>query len=225
MKKLFILLFTCSFLSAAAQNSARIYIEKYKYIAIEQMNQYGLPASVILGVSMHESGNGTSKIARYLNNHFGMKGKNSSTEIRSSYRGYGSVKESYDDFIGAMNRSKKFRELFTQFSDYDYRNWVLGIQRGGYAASKTWGSQVLATIRKYKLYEYDNRPENYTEPAGYDNPIGPAKAPAASSSIYKVKKGDTLLAIAKRYGISLNYLMSKNSLSNSHLAIGQILKL
>lgn len=225
MKKLFILLFTCFFLSAAAQNSARIYIEKYKDIAIEQMNEYGLPASVILGVSMHESGNGTSKIAKYLNNHFGMKGKNSSTEIRSSYRGYESVKESYKDFIGAMNRSKKFRELFTKFSDYDYRNWVLGIENGGYAASKTWGSQVLATIRKYKLYEYDNRPENYTEPSGYDNPIGPAKAPAESSSIYKVKKGDTLLAIAKRFGISLNYLMGKNSLSTNHLEIGQILKL
>lgn len=225
MKKLFTLLFICSYLSAAAQNSATVYIEKYKDIAIAQMNEFGLPASVILGVSMHESGNGTSKIAKYLNNHFGMKGKNSSTEIRSSYRGYDSVVDSYRDFIGAMNRNKKFRELFGKFSDYDYRNWVLGIQRGGYAASKTWGSQVLATIKKYKLYEYDNRPENYTEPAGYDIPIGPAKNAVAETSVYKVKKGDTLLAIARRFGTSIKALMNKNSLSNSHLSIGQTLKL
>lgn len=225
MKKIFTLLLICSGLSVTAQNRAHVYIEKYKDLAIKQMNEYGLPASVILGISLHESGSGTSKIARYLNNHFGMKGKNSSKEIRSAYRGYDSVEDSYQDFIGAMKRSKKFEVLFGKFSDYDYRNWVLGIQGGGYAASKTWGSQVLAIIKQYRLYEYDNRPEDYTEPAGYDTPIGPSKPTIAGLTIYKVKKGDTLSAIARRFGISLKNLMSKNSLSNSHLSIGQILKL
>lgn len=224
MKKTFTLLLIGLSLSASGQNSATAYIEKYRDIAIQQMNMHGVPASVILGVSMHESGNGTSKIAHYLNNHFGIKGKNSSKEIRSAYRGYASVTDSYDDFIGAMNRNKKFRALFSKYSDYDYRNWVLGIQSGGYASSNLWGSKILAIIKKYRLYQYDNRPTDYTEPAGYDTPIGPAKV-KTSVTTYKVKKGDTLLAIAKRFGTSVKNIMSKNSLSSTNLSIGQSLKL
>ena len=225
MKKVFTLLFISLSLCAAAQNRAITYIEKYKDLAIRQMNEHGLPASVILGISIHESGSGTSKIAKYLNNHFGMKGQNSSKKIRSEYRGYDSVEDSYQDFIGAMKRNRKFEVLFDKYSDYDYRNWVLGIQGGGYAASRIWGSQILAIIKQYRLYEYDNRPADYTEPAGYDTPIGPTKAKIAISSPYKVKKGDTLSAIAKRYGTTVKRLMSKNSLSNSKLSIGQKLKL
>jgi flagellum-specific peptidoglycan hydrolase FlgJ len=40
-------------------------------------------------------------------------------------------------------------------------NWAKGIQRAGYAHSRTWASQVIALINKYKLYEYDERPDDY----------------------------------------------------------------
>ena len=226
MKKVFTMLFVCLGLSAAAQNSALEYIEKYKDVAIQHMNQQGVPASVILAISMHESANGKSKIARHLNNHFGMKGKNSSKEIKSSYRGYESVSESYLDFIGAMKRNKSFRALFSKYSNYDYYNWVLGIQHGGYASSKLWGIKVLAIIKQYRLYELDNKPENYTKiPPTVINFTETPKSEKAEDLIYKVKKGDTLSAIAKKFGTSLKNLMSKNSLSSSKLSIGQKLLL
>lgn len=225
MKKLSTLLLIASSFSVCAQNSATTYIEKYSELAVKQMNNHGVPASVILGISMHESGNGTSKIARHLNNHFGMKGKNSSTEIRSAYRGYASVYDSYDDFIGAMNRSKKFRDLFSKYTDYDYRNWILGIQSGGYASSNLWGAKVLALIEKYRLYQFDNRPTGHNEPAGYEAPIGPEKAAVSAVQVYKVRKGDTLSGIAKRFGTSVKNLMSTNFLKSTNLSIGQSLKL
>lgn len=228
MKHFFTLLFITVSLSVSAQNSALEYIQKYKDIAVRHMEEQGVPASVILAISMHESANGNSKIAKYLNNHFGIKGKNSSTEIKSSYRGYDSVTDSYLDFIGAMRRNKKFEALFGKYPSYDYYNWVLGIQNGGYAASKLWGSHVLAIIKKYKLYEFDNRP------AGAQELIAAAPAintPAVSKSsepiihLYTVKKGDTLSSIAKKFRSSIKTLMSKNSLSNSKLSIGQKLLL
>jgi hypothetical protein len=226
MKKVFTCLLVCLSLSVFAQNSATEYIETYKDVAIQFMNEQGLPASVILAISMHESANGNSKIAKYLNNHFGMKGSNSSKEIRSSYRGYESVKDSYLDFIGAMKRNKKFEALFGKYSNYDYYNWVLGIQHGGYAASKLWGSQVLAIIKKYHLYELDNRPADSAsvldmEAVALENPL----VKLAEAITYKVKKGDTLSLIAKKFSTSVKNLMSKNSLSHSNLSVGQKLLL
>lgn len=225
MKHLFFLLFISLSLSTSAQTTALEYIEKYKDIAIQHMNQQGVPASVILAISMHESANGKSKVAKYLNNHFGIKGKNTSKEINSSYRGYESVTDSYLDFMGAMRRNKKFEALFSKYSSYDYYNWVLGIQNGGYAASKLWGSKVLAIIKKYRLYELDNRPDSLRENLLTSSVPEIPKTEESLVTIYKVKKGDTLIAIARKFGTSVKNLMSKNSLSNSRLSIGQKLLL
>lgn len=222
MKKLFTLLFISLTLSAAAQTSALEYIEKYKNVAVSHMEEQGLPASVILAISMHESANGQSKIAKYLNNHFGIKGKNESKKIKSSYRGYESVGDSYHDFVGAMKRNKKFEALFDKYASYDYYNWVVGIQNGGYAASKLWGSQVLAIIKKYKLYELDNRPASSPDLVKTQAEQAPKQTQIAS---YKVKKGDTLSAIARKFSTNIKTLMSKNSLSNTKLSIGQKLML
>jgi len=218
---MFTLLFISLSLSAAAQTSALDYIEKYKDIAVRHMDEQGVPASVILAISMHESANGKSKIAKYLNNYFGIKGKNSSKEIKSAYRGYESVSDSYIDFMGAMRRNKKFEALFDKYPSYDYYNWVLGIQNGGYAASKMWGTHVLAIIKKYRLYELDKRPEGAEVKSGTLAITLISKSPDSAISVYLVKKGDTLSAIAKKFSSSVKNLMTKNSLSNSSLSIGQ----
>ena len=223
MKKLITLLLLFVSLTAAAQTSANNYIERYKEDAVKLMNTHGIPASIILAVAMHESANGTSQIARYLNNHFGMKGKNSSTQIRSSYRGYESVESSYEDFITMLKNRRQFNSLFDKYSHYDYKNWVWGIQRGGYAASRTWGSQVMATIKKFKLYQYDNRPETAPEPVFKS--LAAAQPRKLTAAVYKVRKGDTLGAISKKTGVPVKSLMRKNALKSTSLDIGQRLKI
>ena len=228
MKKLLSMLLILVSSAAIAQTSGRGYIEQYKDLAIQQMNLYGTPASVILAVAMHESGNGSSKIARYMNNHFGMKGRNTNKEIRSSYKDYNSAESSYQDFVSNLGRRKQFSYLFSKYSNYDYRNWVLGISRGGYAASKTWASQVLGTIKKYKLYQYDNRPADYVEAAGYDEPIGPSKNGLITTPVhikYKVKKGDSLQDIADKFGTTVKSIKRKNGLTSNNLTVGKKLKI
>src|ERR1700744_6714425 len=49
------------------------YIARYKDIAIKEMNQYGIPASITLAQGLYESGSGNSELARVANNHFGIK--------------------------------------------------------------------------------------------------------------------------------------------------------
>ena len=47
--------------TASAQSAASKYVEAYREAAIRTMNQHGVPASIILGVAIHESASGTSK--------------------------------------------------------------------------------------------------------------------------------------------------------------------
>ena len=60
-------------LSAAQDMSRAEYISKYKDLAVAEMHQYGIPASITLAQGVLESGNGNSELARKSKNHFGIK--------------------------------------------------------------------------------------------------------------------------------------------------------
>jgi hypothetical protein len=54
-----------------------------------------------------------------------------------------------------MHSREAFNKLFEKYGQGDYKNWAKGIQRGGYAHSRTWASQVITLIKKYELFKYD----------------------------------------------------------------------
>jgi LysM repeat protein len=95
----------------------------------------------------------------------------------------------------------------------------MGIQRGGYAASGTWASQVMAIIKTYKLYQYDN-PQ---EPMILTQKIIPATNNNTGNqpNVYSVRKGDTLQLIAKRFQTTVEAIKQKNKLNSTTLTIGQ----
>ncbi len=233
------LILICLFLIpgiALGQSAAVKYIEQYKQDAIQKMNEYGIPASIILGVAMHESGSGTSKISKYLNNHFGMKGKNESRRIRSSYKGYDDASASYEDFILFLKNRVQFNKLFDQYGAQDYKGWAKGIQRGGYAHSKSWSKQVLAIIDKYELYQYDAPSDDPTlSPSVVLAQASPPAVPVAATpdppekehepAVYRVKKGDTLGKIAKKFKTTVAKIRISNKLKSNNLRIGQKLTL
>lgn len=220
----FLITFLCLLLFnqySLGQNSAQEYIDTYKEWAIEAMHEYGVPASVILAIAMHESANGNSKVAIYLNNHFGIKGQNNSKQIRSSYKDYESIRDSYNDFINYLKTGKKFNALFSKYPSYDYQSWAYGIMRGGYASSRTWASHIIALIKKHELFTLDDRPENYVEPIV----ASPITTNTITNTIHTVKKGETLGAIARRYKTTIKGIKVKNGLSTDRLKIGQHLKI
>ncbi len=199
--------------AAAQQISPAAYIQQYKDMAINSMRTHGLPASIILAIAMHESAYGNSRIAHHLNNHFGIKGPNNSKVIRSAYKGYDSVEESYQDFIDFLKRRESTQELFEEHESHEYREWVRGIARSGYAQSPSWSAKVLGMIQKYNLDAFDRVDGAEAETTDADLSSEP--------EIYVVKKGDTLSAIARRHGTTVKALQLNNGLSNSRLQIGQ----
>jgi len=155
-----------SALAVSAQNTSQSYIEKFKDNAVRIMHETGVPASIVLAVAMHESGCGNSKIAKNLNNQFGVKGYDAHTyyynnkKVTTHYKKYDSVLESFQDFARIMTERKQFSHLAESLTHYDYTSWAKGIQRSGYCSSHKWASQVLTIIRKYNLNAYDENPED-----------------------------------------------------------------
>lgn len=195
------------------------YIAEHVEVAQELMRDHKIPASIILAVAIHESAAGNSRIAQHLNNHFGVKGPNNNEEIRSAYRDYESDEESYNHFVELMETRAPFNSLFDKYDQYDYKGWARGIQRSGYARSRTWASQVIEMVNKYNLYQYDERPEDYVEPVTKAKVYHRKKR--TTSRIYTVKAGDNLGAIAKKKGTTVKSLMKRNGLKKVNLKPGQ----
>ena len=222
---LILLLFACSVFSVKAQTTEDYILDNVNH-AQYLMQQYQLPASIILGVAIHESAAGKSKIAKYLNNHFGVKGPNTNSEIRSAYRDYPTVDSSYSHFVSFLQSRSYFNVLFNKYDQYDYKNWAFGIQRGGYASSRTWARQVIAIIKKYELFQYDNRPDDYIEIASPANiPVKKTLTTAKKSKVYTIREGDNLSSIAKKHRTTVASIMRKNGLKSPALRIGQKIKL
>lgn len=202
--------------ATAQKNTVQKYIEAHKESAVRIMEKYEVPASIVLGVAIHESASGNSRLAKYLNNHFGIKGKNNSTEIRSAYKGYDSAEDSYRDFVNVLQH-RRFNHLFDKYGANDYQSWALGIASGGYASSKTWATQVINIIKKYELDALDKLEESPQYLA--------QKNDTQISKSYVVRPGDTLSKIAKKNNTSVEQIQQANRLRNSNLQIGQELAL
>ncbi|NAW51876.1 muramidase [Elizabethkingia argentiflava] len=138
------LVFTFISLHANAQHS---YIKKHKDLATTLSKEYGIPSSIILGVAILESGNGTSKNSKILHNHFGIVGKN--TVSKSKYRSFASAQHSYKAFCEMISRKKYYTKLK---GSNNYSAWVKAMAAAGYSTQpEIWKKRVLSTINRLRL--------------------------------------------------------------------------
>ena len=130
------------------------YIKKYKPLADSLAGEYEIPVAVILGVAIIESGSGTSRNSKLLNNHFGIVGKNDlykTKGIRSRYKQFKDVRSSYVAFCKLLKKRKYYDKLK---GNMDYRLWLEEISKAGYTeAPEEWKKRITSAIRKHKLTE------------------------------------------------------------------------
>ncbi len=152
-------------LNISAQNNTRAqYINKYKDIAIRQMNAYGIPASIILAQACLESGNGNSRLAVKGNNHFGIKCHNgwkgkklykTDDKIGDCFRKYISAEESFKDHSEFLKNGKRYQSLF-DIPQNDYKSWARGLKAAGYATNPKYAQLLIDIVEKNNLQQYDN---------------------------------------------------------------------
>ena len=191
---LLLLLLSCLFLTPALAQSpdyeaaVKDYIDLYKDIAIREMNQYGIPASITLAQGIIESNAGRSTLARKANNHFGIKCHNGWTggsyymdddKPNECFRKYGDPKESFCDHSLFLTSRDRYKSLFALQTN-DYKGWARGLKSAGYATNPQYADLLIKTIERFSLDKFDS---GYTPGV----PVPPAPEAVLASAFSKMK--------------------------------------
>ena len=162
MKFLFFFITLFSFTFVYSQNKSELYIKKYAELAITEMKEFGIPASITLAQGILESGNGESYLATEGNNHFGIKCHEwKGDEIYADddnenecFRKYKKAQHSYRDHSEFLTKHSRYSSLF-ELDITDYRGWAKGLKKAGYATSSTYAEKLISIIERYNLQQYD----------------------------------------------------------------------
>ncbi len=199
------------------------YIQLYAPIAQEEMKLYKIPASITLAQGILESGAGEGRLTLEANNHFGIKchgWKGGSVyhdddRRQECFRKYNDPKYSFRDHSLFLTERKRYAALFDLDPD-DYVGWAKGLKAAGYATDRKYPDKLIGIIERYELYKYDGEITG-KEPIVYSER-------AEDGRQYVVQQGDTLYAISKRFGITVEQLQKYNNLKGTAISIGQVLK-
>ena len=216
------------------------YIDHFKNIAIQEMNLYGIPASITLAQGLFESGSGNGELARVANNHFGIKctsdwkGKSyykDDDNHNDCFRVYDRAEDSFRDHSEFLKRPR-YTKLF-QLDKNDYVGWANGLKAAGYATNPNYPQLLINIIQKYHLDQYDSpetdaqkeKREDRVMTQIQDNTIVAKQDSAVQvntvNNLYTVVTGDTLYSISRRFGITVEDLKSLNNLTDNNIKIGQ----
>lgn len=139
------------------------YISKYRAVAIDNMNNYNIPASITLAQGILESGSGTSTLSFKANNHFGIKchanweGESVTHDDdapNECFRKYKNPRDSYRDHSIFLTTRKWYEPLF-QLNIKDYKGWADGLKKSGYATDPKYPQKLISIIERYDLSQYD----------------------------------------------------------------------
>ena len=165
----YILIFLAFSFGAFAQSQTKVttdYINKYKGIAISEMNRTGIPASITLAQAIVESASGESNLAKQANNHFGIKCKTEWTGEKmykdddmknECFRVYENADSSFIDHSNFLKYRPYYASLF-ELDPVDDTAWAYGLKKAGYATEKDYPNILLKVIDMYELSQY-NFPE------------------------------------------------------------------
>ena len=188
------------------------YVNYYSNIAMDEMIQYGIPASITLAQGILESGAGKGRLAVEANNHFGIKchdwnGKkiyHDDDEKQECFRKYDNPEYSYRDHSLFLKNRGRYSFLF-DFDKDNYKQWAKGLKKAGYATDPKYPQKLIDLIERYELYKFDN--------------IVLKK----KNKIYKVKKGDTLYSISARFNMPVELIIKMNNLATEEINVGDTL--
>ncbi len=141
------------------------YIYRWRATAVDNMEVYGIPASITMAQAILESGFGNGYLARVANNHFCIKCKKSWTgrtithaddRPDDCFRVYDSVEESFEDHANFLSTGQRYEFLFAYDTD-DYKSWAKGLKQAGYATAPDYAERLIGVVERYNLQLLDKK--------------------------------------------------------------------
>ena len=228
---------------SAASTSAQSFINSIASSARQLANDNNLYASVMIAQASLESGFGSSSLGKAPNyNLFGVKGSYNGNsvymwtneddgygniyQIQAAFRKYPSYYQSLQDYVHVLKNTSFGSTPYYQgaFKSYtsSYQQATQYLQ-GRYATATNYASSLNRLIQQYDLTQYDtpgSSTGNNTGDTGNNN--GGTTTPTNGTK-YTVKSGDSVWAIANKYGISTTDLISWNNIKNNMIHPGDVL--
>ena len=201
--------------------------------------QRGLYASMMIAQAALESGWGTSSLSTNAYNLFGVKWNgygayiNMPTQefyggayhtVYAKFQRYSSYAESLNAYanliVSHFPNSTKANASSYAVAANNLRNGVYGT----YATAPNYASSLINLIQQYDLTKYDTPGSTTTTSDSNSGNTSSTPNNVVATSSYTVKAGDTLYAIASRYGLSVASLKALNNLNSNLIYVGQTLK-
>lgn len=225
----FLTLSVCAFQPTKWNARYQQYIDQYKDLAIAEMLQWNIPASITMAQGLLESGAGNSELSRKGNNHFGIKchgwaGRTTyhdDDEKQECFRAYDNVYESYEDHSRFLSTSPRYKRLFS-LKRTDYKGWARGLKACGYATNPRYAELLIDIIECYDLQALD-RATTYNKSNIHRGAYHPSKNTSGALAqqhhqilmnnrlFYIVaRRGDTFKSLGEEFGVSERKLADYN---------------
>ncbi len=172
MKKIFglltaLCLVSIGFAQYTMEDRIYDYIDEYKDLAMQEMEQYKIPASITLAQAIYASQAGTNDLVRECHNHFAIMChtqewtgdtyyRPSDKNKENCYRKYASDKESYRDHSLFLSTRSRYVKLF-YYPITDYKSWANGLLEAGFSGNPKYADTLISIIEKYYLMHYDRK--------------------------------------------------------------------
>lgn len=211
------------------------YINQFKEIAMHNMKEHGIPASITLAQGILESGAGTGLLCRVANNHFGIKChkewtgeyvRHDDDAAQECFRKYDEPGQSYRDHSLFLTSRPWYAPLF-KLEKSDYKGWARGLKKSGYATDPKYPEKLIGIIERYQLHQYDAKvlgvffESNRNEEVMLNS--SQVNGNLSSEMLHEVQQGETLYSISKKYNTTVEILKLKNNLVDNAISIGQTL--
>lgn len=200
--------------------SRKEYVSQWADVAVQHMHIYGIPASVTLAQGILESADGNSALAKYANNHFGIKCHDwtgdgfykDDDKKDECFRRYKNAAESYEDHALFLKSRSRYDFLF-DLKVSDYKGWAKGLRKAGYATNPKYANLLIKIIEDHELYQYDKMQAVSTPPLASLDQQKQQEVIAYQwhhvlshpnkIKCVKVKEGDTVYKIAKEFDMNM----------------------
>ena len=172
MKKIFTLaaalcLVTIGLAQYTMEDRIYDYIDDYKDLAMQEMELYGVPASITLAQAIYASQAGTNDLVRECHNHFAIMChtqewtgetyyRPADKKQENCYRKYATDADSYRDHSLFLSTRSRYVKLF-YYPITDYRSWATGLLEAGFSGNPKYADTLVSIIEKYYLMHYDRK--------------------------------------------------------------------